>query len=254
MSILTPIILSAIAGSATGIGGLIVIAFGKVNDKILGFFLGFAGGVMLIVSFVQLFYEALTILNNLQVTITFAIGTIVMMVIDLTLPHIEFGEWEVDVKNPSLFKSGILIAIGMSLHNLPEGIVVSTGFEHLPKLGILVAIMICMHNIPEGIATTTPLIRSGVNKWRAVGLSLISGLMEPIGAIIGTILFSVFKGEPFVIGYGLAFAAGVMTYITVDELIPIAHEYCSTPYKHVVSTGLLVGMIFAQLLSLFLNI
>lgn len=254
MSLLTPIILSAIAGSATGIGGLIVIVFGKVNDKILGFFLGFAGGVMLIVSFVQLFFQALTIVNNVQVTIFFSIGTMVMMAIDLTLPHIEFGEWEIDVKNPALFKSGILIAIGMSLHNLPEGIVVSTGFEHFPKLGILVAIMICMHNIPEGIATTTPLIRSGVNKWRAVGLSLLSGLMEPVGAIIGTCLFSVFKGQPFVIGYGLAFAAGVMTYITVDELIPIAHEYCSIPYKHVVSTGLLVGMISAQLLSLILNI
>lgn len=254
MNLFIPILLSAIAGSATGLGSLIVIALGEIDDRLLGFFMGFAGGVMLIVSFLELFSEALTLLNRLQATFAFAVGTIVMMIIDLTLPHIEFGEWETSVNNPQLFKSGLVIAIGMSLHNLPEGMVVSAGFEYFPKLGILVSIMICLHNIPEGIATTTPLIRSGVNKWRAAGLSLLSGMMEPFGALIGTLLFSILGSSTLIIGYGLAFASGVMTYVTIDELIPVAHEYCSLPYKHVVSTGLLIGIIFAQFLSLVLNI
>jgi ZIP family zinc transporter len=254
MDLFIPILLSAIAGSATGLGSLLVIAFGKIEDRIVGFFMGFAGGVMLIVSFLELFTEALTLLNSVQATFAFAVGTIVMMVIDLTLPHIEFGEWEEGVKNPHLFKSGLVIAIGMSLHNLPEGMVVSAGFEHFPRLGILVSVMICLHNIPEGIATTIPLIRSGVNKWRAVGLSFLSGMMEPLGALIGTLLFGILGGGTLIIGYGLAFASGVMTYVTIDELIPVAHEYCSMPYKHVVSSGLLVGIIFAQFLSLVLKI
>jgi ZIP family zinc transporter len=251
---LTPIILSALAGSATGLGGLIVIIFGEIEDRITGFFMGFAGGVMLIVSFVKLFNEALTILSAFQVTLVFTIGTLVMMGVDLTIPHIEFGEWEVEINDYNLFKSGIVIAIGMSLHNFPEGIVVSAGFEHIPKLGVLVALMICLHNIPEGIATTTPLIRSGINKWRAVGLSLLSGMMEPIGALIGLVLLNILGGSATIIGFGLAFASGVMTYVTIDELIPVAHEYCTAQHKHVVSLGLLLGMIISQLLFIVLNV
>ena len=174
--------------------------------------------------------------------------------IDLTLPHIEFGLWEDGVNDKRLFNSGLLIAIGMSLHNLPEGMVVSAGYGHIPALGFLVALMICLHNIPEGIATVTPLIKSGVNKWKAVGLALLSGMMEPIGAILGSALLYYFQNTTSIVGWGLGFASGVMTYVTIDELIPIAHEYCTLSHKHVVSTGLLIGMIVAQLLSLILNI
>ena len=254
MDILTPILLSIVAGSATGIGGLIVLIFGELDDRITGFFMGFAGGVMLIVSLLNLFVEALEVLSYLNVTIAFTIGAICMMIIDLTLPHIEFGLWEDGVKDKKLFNSGLLIAIGMSLHNLPEGIVVSAGYGHLPALGFLVALMICLHNIPEGIATVTPLIKSGVDKWKAVGLALLSGMMEPVGAVFGSALLFYFDGTTGIVGWGLGFASGVMTYVTIDELIPIAHEYCTLTHKHVVSTGLLVGMIVAQLLSLMLNI
>ena len=254
MDLLTPILLSIVAGSATGIGGLIVLVFGELDDRITGFFMGFAGGVMLIVSLLNLFVEALEELSYLNVTIAFTIGAICMMIIDLTLPHIEFGLWEDGIKDKKLFNSGLLIAIGMSLHNLPEGIVVSAGYSHLPALGFLVALMICLHNIPEGIATVTPLIKSGVDKWKAVGLALLSGMMEPVGAVLGSVLLFYFDGTTGIVGWGLGFASGVMTYVTIDELIPIAHEYCTLKHKHVVSTGLLVGMIVAQLMSLMLNI
>ncbi|MCW4050152.1 MAG: ZIP family metal transporter [Candidatus Bathyarchaeota archaeon] len=252
MDIVTPILLSLLAGSSTGIGGLIVLLFGKIEERVIGFLMGFAGGVMLIVSFLQLYSQALTNITPIKAVFAFAIGTFFMMLIDLTLPHIEFGEWERDVKDRRLFNSGIVIAIGMSLHNLPEGIVVSAGYSHLPRLGILVAIMICFHNIPEGIATVMPLIQSGVNKWRAVGLATVSGLMEPVGAIIGVGFFMAFGGSTSIVGWALGFASGVMTYITIDELIPIAHEYCTLDNKHMVSTGLLTGMIFAQLLSIII--
>ncbi|MFP3952179.1 MAG: ZIP family metal transporter [Candidatus Bathyarchaeia archaeon] len=249
--VLIPLILSFIAGSATGIGGLIVIIFGDIQERVLGFFLGFAGGVMLVISFLQLFIQALSILDHLHVTIAFTFGTIFMMIIDLTLPHVELGVWEKGITDVKLFKSSLIIAIGMSMHNFPEGIVVSAGYTHMPELGVLVAFMICLHNIPEGIATVTPMIKSGASRMRSVGLAFISGMMEPIGAIIGSIVL-VQVGGTDIIGYGLGFASGVMTYVTIDELIPVAHEYCSVIHKHIISTGLLLGMLFAQLLSLII--
>lgn len=252
VNLLVPIFLSIIAGSATGLGGLIVLRFGDISNRRMGFLMGFAGGVMLVVSFVELYAEAASVLNPWQVTLAFAFGTICMMAIDLTLPHIEFGVWEEGVNNRELFNSGVVIAIGMSIHNLPEGIVVSAGYSHVPELGILVAIMICLHNIPEGIATVSPLIQSGVDKWRAVGLATLSGLVEAVGALIGVLIISSIGVD--IVGWGLGFAAGVMTYITIDELIPIAHEYCSLDHKHMVSSGLLIGMIFAMILGLILHV
>jgi len=245
-----PILLSLLAGLATGIGGLLVLALGKLEGRFLGFVMGFAGGVMLVVSFVELMAESSHLINTIWVVAFFAIGATLMMAMDLLLPHIEFGQWEKKVNDRLLLKSGLLIALGMSLHNLPEGLVVSAGFGHEANLGILVALMISLHNIPEGIATVTPLVAAGVNKWRAISLATLSGLTEPLGALIGIVILGAAGATPMVIGSGLAFAAGVMTYITMDELIPVAHDFCKPMYKHYVSTGVLTGVVFAQLLTI----
>ncbi len=245
-----PILLSLLAGLATGIGGLLVLFLGKLEGRFLGFVMGFAGGVMIVVSFLELMAEASTLVDTIWVVAFFTIGATLMMVMDLLLPHMEFGQWEKKVNDRRLFNSGILVALGMSLHNLPEGLVVSAGFGHEANLGILVALMISLHNIPEGIATVTPLVAAGVNKWRAIGLATLSGLTEPLGALIGAVILGAAGATPTVIGSGLAFAAGVMTYITMDELIPVAHDFCKPMYKHYVSTGVLAGVVFAQLLTI----
>ena len=250
MNILIPILLSLVAGSATTLGGLIVLKFGDVNEKKMGFMMGFAGGVMLVVSFLDLYAEAVNELAPWKVTIAFGLGTLFMMLVDLKLPHIEFGLWEDGIKDRHLFNSGIIVAIGMSIHNFPEGIVVSAGYGHAPELGILVALMICFHNIPEGIATVAPLIQAGVPKMRALGIATLSGLMEPVGALMGAVIISFFGVD--IIGWSLGFAAGVMTYVTIDELIPIAHQYCTLDHKHMVSTGLLIGMMFAMVVGLLI--
>jgi len=250
VNILIPILLSLVAGSATTLGGLIVLKFGDVNEKKMGFMMGFAGGVMLVVSFLDLYAEAVNELAPWKVTIAFGLGTLFMMLVDLKLPHIEFGLWEDGIKDRHLFNSGIIVAIGMSIHNFPEGIVVSAGYGHAPELGILVALMICFHNIPEGIATVAPLIQAGVAKMRALGIATLGGLMEPVGALMGAVIISFFGVD--IIGWSLGFAAGVMTYVTIDELIPIAHQYCTLDHKHMVSTGLLIGMMFAMVVGLLL--
>jgi ZIP family zinc transporter len=252
--ILVPVILSLVAGAASGLGGLVVYVFGEVRDELMGFLMGFAGGVMLIVSFLELFTEALGLLSHLNATLAFIVGALLMMGIDLTLPHMEAGRWERGVARPEFLKSGLIIAIGISLHNFPEGLVVSASYSHLPSLGLMMAIMICLHNIPEGIATATPLVLAGVSKRRAALTALLSGMTEPLGAIVGSTIIVGLGASGYIIGMGLALAAGIMTYITVDELIPLAHEYGSKSPKHIVSTGILTGMVFGHVVSVILNI
>ncbi|MGD2200277.1 MAG: ZIP family metal transporter [Candidatus Bathyarchaeota archaeon] len=252
--VLYPVFLSIVAGSASGLGGLVVLYFKEVKDWLMGFLMGFAGGVMLIVSFLELFTEALQLLSHLEATFAFITGALLMMAVDLTIPHMEAGRWEKGITNPGMLKSGMVIALGISLHNLPEGLVVSASYRHFPTLGIMMTIMICLHNIPEGIATATPLALAGMSRRKAALMALASGMTEPLGALFGATLISGLGGGDYVIGLGLASAAGIMTYITVDELIPMAHQYGSDAPKHYVSTGILMGMLLGHIVSVILKI
>ncbi len=126
---------------------------------------------------------------------------------------------------------------------------VAAGYTYNPSLGLVIAIAIMLHNIPEGIATAIPFTEAGTKPSKIAVITLLSGLAEPIAALIGAVVLSAF-GTRTVIGYSLVFAAGVMTYITADELIPVAHEY---GFKHTVSVGLLLGIIFALLIDVILG-
>jgi len=262
--IISPFILSLVAGMATGLGGLIVLFLGEVSDDLMGLSLAFASGVMLVVSFLDLFAEALEVIFYLEATIAFSIGSFFMMILDLSLPHIETlgkrgqnrrgkkkGEgrrWKLGERKKSLLNTGLLIALGVTLHNFPEGIIVSAGYAHHARLGILIAIAIICHNIPEGMATAVLLSKAGLKRTRIFLLTLLSGMPEPLAALFGSILLSWFPNQNL-IGYLLAFAAGVMIYITASELIPIAHQYGR---KYRVSIGLLIGIIMSLLLDAIL--
>jgi len=240
---LESVLLSLAAGSATAIGGLIALRNRSLNPRITAFSLGFAGGVMVIVSFVSLLVEALSMVPYFSATVVFSLGAGLMILLDLSLPHMEFSAKERGIVDMKLFRSGTLIAIGISLHNLPEGLVISASYAHLPQLGIIIALAVLLHNIPEGVATALPLLAARVKPQRAIGLTLLSGLAEPLGSLLGaTVLVG---ASPETVGSALAFAAGVMTYVTVDELIPVAHSY---GHKHAVSLGLLLGIMFMMLL------
>ncbi len=243
-------LLSLIAGSATGIGGLIVLQTKNLSKRYIGFSMGFASGIMLTISFLNLFAEALRMLTYLNAVFAFSVGALLMIFLDLALPHMELGRKEKGIVESKLFKTGLLVAIGISLHNIPEGLVVSAGYAHLPRLGVLIAIAIFAHNIPEGIATAVPLLMARTKGSRIAGLTFLSGLAETLGALIGSSMISFLGATDQVVGDGLAFAAGVMTYITVDELIPIAHEH---GHKHAVSVGLLLGVIFPLFLLTILQ-
>ena len=146
-------------------------------------------------------------------------------------------------------QTGTLIVLGITLHNLPEGFVVAAGYIYNPSLGLIIAIAILLHNIPEGVATAVPFTEAGTRPSRIAIIALLSGLAEPLAALVGVSALSAF-GARNLVGYSLVFAAGVMTYITADELIPVAHEY---GFKHTVSVGLLLGIIFALLVDVILS-
>jgi zinc transporter, ZIP family len=150
--------------------------------------------------------------------------------------------------NPVMMQSGVLLAIGITIHNLPEGFAVGAGYAHLPSFGVMIALAILLHNIPEGIATALPLCQAGMSRGKAFRVALLSGFAEPVGALAAATFLSGFQS---LIPGSLAFAGGVMMFITLDELIPIAREH---GHQHYTALGIILGSIFVFLLSGILGI
>jgi ZIP family zinc transporter len=238
--------------------------------------MGLTGGVMISLSFLELVNKAWELKGFWTATIGFGAGAFFMLAIDMLIPHIRFGETETrDVQTPviqetsahsfhgrhrygkgqpdqisdkRLYKTGLLLALGITIHNLPEGIAVGAGYMHAPQFGILIAMAILLHNIPEGIATALPLYKSGMDKWKAVRIALFSGLVEPVGAIVAAVFLDVFQ---ILVPASLAFAGGVMMFITLDELIPAAREH---GHQHSTAVGIIFGALFVFLLSGLLGV
>jgi len=245
--VLNILLLSLIAGLATGIGGLVVV-FRRPGKKTLGLMMGLAAGVMITLSFTQLLPEAIHTGGFYTALIGFILGSAFMFLIDEFFPHQHFAVKEKGIINPKLFRTGMLIMIGILIHNIPEGIAVGAGYLHMPKFGILIAIAIALHNIPEGIATVVPLCAAGCSRLKAFKLALLSGLAEPVGAVVAALFLKNFIG---LIPGALAFAAGVMIFITLDELVPIAHEH---GHAHMISLGTLIGIVLMLSVSHFFGV
>ena len=275
-AILSAFLLSLMASLGTGLGGLIAITR-KPGKRSFSFLMGITAGVMITLSFLELVNEAWKLKGFWTATIGFGAGAFFMLLIDILIPHIRFGEMETQgVERPAeqeidihpypgrhrygrahahtrivdqrLFKTGILLAIGITIHNLPEGIAVGAGYMHAPKFGMFIALAIMLHNIPEGIATALPLWKSGMGKWDSFRVALFSGLVEPIGALAAAVFLKSFQ---ILVPGALAFAGGVMMFITLDELIPAAREH---GYQHYTAIGIIIGSLFVFVLSGLLGV
>jgi len=245
-SIVDILVLSALAGLATGLGGFVAIV-GKPGRKTLGFLLGSAAGIMITLSFLKLLAEAWRISGLYLAASGFVTGSLLMFTLDFLLPHRFFAVYErgmVDrrgtrrrrIRGRARFlKSSMLIAVGISLHNFPEGIAVASGYSYLPRLGLVIAIAMALHNIPEGMAISLPAYIGGASKSSAVRLALISGLAEPLGAIVASLLLEISLS---LVPFGLSLASGVMVFVTLDELIPVAHE---GGHEHFTPLGVIMG-------------
>ncbi|MBT8172330.1 ZIP family metal transporter [Candidatus Bathyarchaeota archaeon] len=227
--------LSLIAGLGTGLGGLIVL-LRKPGEKLFVFLIGLAAGLMIMLSFMELLFDSVMISGFFPAAVGFISGSLLLFLLDFLLPHKHVVS-EKGVFKAKMLRSGTLLAIGISLHNIPEGIAVASGYSFSPEIGIIITIAIALHNIPEGIAIALPIRMGGASRKVAFRAALLSGLTEPAGAMLAAIFLSFL---PELMPFALSFAAGVMVFITMDELIPIAHEH---GHEHFTSFGLIVGFI-----------
>ncbi len=244
MAILNAVLMSLIAGLATGLGGILVALFGEFNMRAYDTLLGFAAGVMTAIATLGLIHEALGKGNVLTTLVGVAIGALVLFAFDRFLPH-EHEHLPFECTNPLAYRRGIMLFAALSLHNIPEGLAVGTSYTAQHRLGLLLALAIALHNIPEGIAVAGPFRACGMPRRQYLAWATGSGLAEPMAAFVGASFLSLFK--PLLL-LSLAFAAGAMLYVVSDELIPESHSH---GYEHQATFGFVVGfMLFVALLRL----
>lgn len=254
MNITIPFLLTLFAGLATGIGSAIAFFAKKTNKKMLSYSLGLSAGVMVYVSFVELLTQSFTSISNsisgkpgMTITVlSFFGGMLLIALIDKFVPSFENPHEAHSVeemnKKPAegakLMRIGVLTALAIAIHNFPEGMATFMAAVDNPTLGIAIAVAIAIHNIPEGIAVSIPIYYATGNKKKAFTLSFLSGLAEPAGAIIAYLILLPFL-SPLVMGCVFAVIAGIMVFISFDELLPAAHEYGE---HHIAIFGVISGM------------
>ena len=203
--------LTLFAGLSTGIGSLLCLMYKKFNPKFLGIMLGLSAGVMLYVSFVEILAKAKTSLSNVfgdklgytYAIIGFFVGILLIILIDKILPHHHNHENEEESTDQKLLRLGLFSAVTLSIHNFPEGLATFLTALDDPNYGISIAAAIAIHNIPEGIAVAIPIYYATKNRKKAFTYSFLSGLTEPIGALIGYYILLQFFDESI---FGAVFA------------------------------------------------
>jgi len=251
--------LTLFAGLSTGIGSAIAFFAKKTNETFLSVALGFSAGVMLYLSFIEIFPEALESLEDTMsngaaytvTTISFFGGIALTAIIDRLVPSVanpheirDASEMEQTPdekereKSKSLMRMGVFTALAITLHNFPEGIATFLAALENPALGVSIAIAVAIHNIPEGIAVSVPIYYATGSRMKAFLYSFLSGLAEPVGALVAFFILRSFMTDTM---FGIIFAGvgGIMVYIALDELLPTAEKYGA---HHKVIYGLIAGM------------
>ncbi|MBF8982379.1 ZIP family metal transporter [Lutibacter sp. B2] len=225
----------------TGLGGLLAFFISDVQKKSFNFIIGFSGGLMLSIVCFDLLPEAFK-LTNLYINIIGMIIGIAMMIYigEKLCPKTSLHSTS---SNKGFMKTGILLAIGVALHNFPEGLAIGSSFQATNSLGIGISIIIALHNIPEGICIAGPMKAGGMNPYKALLFTMLAGLPIGIGTFMGALLGEISKNF---IGFCLSLAAGSMLFITLGELIPSSQNM---PYKKISIYGVFFGFIMGVILS-----
>lgn len=240
MRILTPLLLALLAGVFTLVGSFISLALKNTNRRAIQFTLGMSAGVMIYLSFMELMPVAVRDLGYLTANLGFFLGIVIIMLLDFVIPHDYIGEKYCAIgAEKRLVKAGVLTAVGITIHNLPEGMAVFIAAVDNLKLGVAITFAIALHNIPEGIAVSTPIYQATNSKRKAVWFSFIAGIAEPLGAIL-VLLFLMPVLNASVLAFAFAVVAGVMIFISFDELLPLS---CDDGGYHISILGLLAGML-----------
>lgn len=271
-NVIKALLLTLVAGLSTGIGSIIALAVKKVSPKFLSVSLGLSAGVMVYVSFVEIFPNALQSLTSVHglkpgtiyTVVGFFLGITIIWIIDNLIPSSENPH---EMVNPETYpktlssqraktkekqqvlRTGIVTALALAIHNFPEGLATFMTALEDPHLAIPIVVAIAIHNIPEGISVAVPVYYATGNRKKAFLYSFLSGLAEPVGALVGYLLLMPFLNDTFQ-GVVNAAVAGIMVFISIDELLPSAEEYGE---HHLSIMGFIAGMvIMAVSLILFL--
>jgi len=272
-SVVFAFLLTLFAGLATGIGSLLALLTKRTNTKFLSVSLGFSAGVMIYVSMIEIFVKARESLvavlgekgGSWLTVVGFFAGMMVIALIDRFIPEgdnpheIKRVECYIDEngnevcplppRESKLLRTGLFTALAIAIHNFPEGLATFISGMQEPTLAIPIAVAIAIHNIPEGIAVSIPVFFSTGSKKKAFVYSFLSGLSEPLGAVVGFTLLRTFVND---LTFGVVFSmvAGIMVFISLDELLPSAREYGEA---HLSIYGLISGMmVMAVSLLLFM--
>lgn len=247
--IITPLIITSIAGLSTTIGSLIGLIFKRENSKFMSAVLGFTAGVMMGISFFELLPSGFKELGFTRASIAFIAGFIFIFLIDYLIPHEYIGQKEKinDKTDRKLLRTGLFVALGIGIHNFPEGMATFYSSMVDVKIGMAIGVAIAIHNIPEGIAVSAPVYKATGSRKKAFLWSFLSGVVEPIGAILTALILLPFL-NPQVLGYMLSGIAGLMVFISIDELMPVSKSY---GYLHLPIVSFIAGMI-VMILSLVL--
>ena len=259
------LLLALFAGLSTTLGCIFSFFIKEPNPKFISLIMGFSAGVMILISFVELLQHGIDSIGFNLGILFFFVGMLLMLLIDVSVTHeyefedsIEMLTNEKKLKDPyhhrhyrhrarhgkemnnvNLEKTSKFVFLGVFIHNIPEGIATFVGTVEDIELGIILAIAIALHNIPEGIAVSVPVYAYTNDRKKAFFWSFLSGISEFLGALfIGLILYPFINN--FLLGAMLAIVAGIMIYISLDELLPVSH---SIGKEHIAILGIIAGMI-----------
>lgn len=252
------LMLTVFAGLATTIGSILAVITKKTNTKFLGASLAFSAGVMIYVSMIEIFSKARAyissttndVLGYILTVCAFFSGIFIICLIDYFIPSTDGDIGSARSGNTDKLKRmGFVTALAIGIHNFPEGMATFTSALTDPHLGIAIAVAIAIHNIPEGIATAAPIYFATGSKKRAFLLSFLSGVTEPIGALLGYLILKPFFND-MIFGILFASVAGIMVFIAIEELLPMAREYEKS--KLTIAAVILGMIVMAVSLILFL--
>lgn len=251
--------LTVAAGVSTGVGSAIAFFARRTNRRLLSVATGFSAGVMLWVSFVEILPKAQRALSEARgaregawlAVAAFFLGTALILAIDRLVPGDEnphevrtaleltsLGEAVAPPVAEKLRRTGTALGIAIAIHNFPEGFATFLSALEDPKVGVAIAIAVALHNIPEGVSVAVPIYYATGKRRAAFGWSLLSGLAEPVGAGVGYLVLRPWLG-PAVMGVLFGAVAGIMVYISLDELLPTSRAFGQ---GHDSLYGLLLGM------------
>lgn len=247
----------------TGLGAAMVFFFKEIKIKLLDVMLGFAAGVMIAASYWSLLAPAIALSEEmggvptwLPAAVGFLLGAIFLRIADRLIPHLHLGMPMEDAEGPKTsWQRSVLLVLAITLHNIPEGLAVGVAFGAVAvgypgaslAAAVALAIGIGIQNFPEGMAVSVPLRREGISRWKCFMYGQFSGMVEPVFGVLGALLVILMRP---ILPYALAFAAGAMIYVVIEELIPEAHEHKNIDLA---TMGAIVGFVVMMTLDVALG-